>query len=76
MKSAMIHLLYNWRISDDGATKMFECARPLNGRYVFVEMVGVEASLSLCEVQVLSSGDGNYLILVLNKSESNVRVLK
>lgn len=42
---------------DDAETKTFQCAKPLNGRYVFVQMVGVESSLSLCEVEVFSSGN-------------------
>lgn len=39
---------------EEGATKEFSCARPMVGRYVFVQMVGVEGSMSLCEVEVYS----------------------
>lgn len=44
---------------DEGTTKSFSCARPLIGQYVAIQLVGVEGSLSLCEVEVFSN-DGNY----------------
>ena len=40
---------------EEGVEKDFKCARPMTGRYVFIQMVGVEGALSLCEVQVFSS---------------------
>lgn len=40
---------------DDGVTKDLECAHPISGRYVYIQMVGVEASLSLCEVLVFTT---------------------
>ncbi|XP_076332272.1 CUB and sushi domain-containing protein 1-like [Tachypleus tridentatus] len=52
---------------EDGTTKDFECAYPINGRYVYVQMVGIEGSLSLCEVMVFSTQEfsaqrcGNHL---------------
>lgn len=39
---------------DEGSTKTFTCARPLIGQYVFLQLVGVEGSLSLCEVEVFT----------------------
>jgi hypothetical protein len=42
----------------DAETKTFQCAKPLIGQFVFVQMVGVEGSLSLCEVEVFSVGAG------------------
>lgn len=44
---------------DEGITKTFTCARPLIGQYVAVQLVGVEGSLSLCEVEVFSN-DGKF----------------
>ncbi|KAK3858013.1 hypothetical protein Pcinc_035767 [Petrolisthes cinctipes] len=40
---------------EEGVTKDLTCARPLSGRHVFIQMVGTEGSLSLCEVQVFST---------------------
>lgn len=40
---------------EDGTTKDLPCAAPIKGRYVFIQMVGVEASLSLCEVFVFTT---------------------
>lgn len=34
----------------DGEHKDFPCAHPIVGRYVYIQMVGIEGSLSLCEV--------------------------
>ncbi|XP_049300024.1 sushi, von Willebrand factor type A, EGF and pentraxin domain-containing protein 1 [Anopheles funestus] len=42
---------------DEGTTKSFTCARPLIGQYVTVQLVGVESSLSLCEVEVFSNDE-------------------
>ncbi|XP_076319115.1 P-selectin-like isoform X1 [Tachypleus tridentatus] len=39
---------------EDGTTKDFQCAYPIIGRYAFVQMVGIEGSLSLCEVMVFT----------------------
>lgn len=44
---------------DEGTTKAFTCARPLIGQYVAIQLVGVEGSLSLCEVEVFSN-DGEF----------------
>ncbi|KOB71042.1 putative furrowed [Operophtera brumata] len=41
--------------SDEGVTKTFTCARPLIGQHVFLQLVGVEGSLSLCEVEVFTT---------------------
>lgn len=40
---------------DDGASKDLTCAHSIKGRFVFIQMVGVEASLSLCEVFVFTT---------------------
>ncbi|XP_026500881.2 sushi, von Willebrand factor type A, EGF and pentraxin domain-containing protein 1 [Vanessa tameamea] len=40
---------------DEGVTKTFTCARPLIGQHVFLQLVGVEGSLSLCEVEVFTT---------------------
>lgn len=36
---------------------MFTCARPLIGQYVAIQLVGVEGSLSLCEVEVFTNDE-------------------
>lgn len=41
--------------TDEGVTKTFTCARSLTGQYVFLQLVGVEGSLSLCEVEVFTT---------------------
>lgn len=46
--------------SDEGTSKTFTCARPLVGQFVAIQLVGVEGSLSLCEVEVFSN-DGKCL---------------
>lgn len=48
--------------SDEGTSKTFTCARPLVGQYVAIQLVGVEGSLSLCEVEVFSN-DGKCRFL-------------
>ena len=40
---------------EEGATKVFQCARQLVGQFVFLQLVGVDGSLSLCEVEVFST---------------------
>lgn len=40
---------------EEGTTKAFSCARPLIGQFVAIQLVGVEGSLSLCEVEVFSN---------------------
>ncbi|KAI1288488.1 CUB and sushi domain-containing protein 3 [Halotydeus destructor] len=40
---------------EDGVTKDLPCAAPIKGRFVFIQMVGVEASLSLCETLVFTT---------------------
>ncbi|KAL9879295.1 CUB and Sushi multiple domains furrowed isoform 1-T5 [Glossina fuscipes fuscipes] len=42
---------------DEGITKTFTCARPLIGQYVAIQLVGVEGSLSLCEVEVFTNNE-------------------
>uniref|UniRef100_A0A1A9VUL7 Sushi, von Willebrand factor type A, EGF and pentraxin domain-containing protein 1 n=1 Tax=Glossina austeni TaxID=7395 RepID=A0A1A9VUL7_GLOAU len=42
---------------DEGITKTFTCARPLVGQYVAIQLVGVEGSLSLCEVEVFTNNE-------------------
>lgn len=44
----------------DAETKLFQCAKVLIGQFVFVQMVGAESSLSLCEVEVFSAGAGTH----------------
>ncbi|KAF7487688.1 Sushi, von Willebrand factor type A, EGF and pentraxin domain-containing protein 1 [Sarcoptes scabiei] len=39
----------------DGENKDFHCANPIIGRYVYIQMVGIESSLSLCEVFVFTT---------------------
>ena len=39
---------------DEGITKDFSCANSITGRFVHIQMVGMEASLSLCEVLVFT----------------------
>lgn len=61
------------------------CARALVGQYVFLQLVGVEGSLSLCEVEVFAT-DGmliklkeNILFiktLKKNKKKSNKEIKK
>lgn len=46
---------------DEGTTKTFLCARPLVGQYVAIQLVGVEGSLSLCEVEVFSNDGMNTI---------------
>ncbi|XP_054154343.1 CUB and sushi domain-containing protein 1-like [Oppia nitens] len=40
---------------DDGMHKDLFCAIPITGRYVYIQMVGIEGSLSLCEVFVFTT---------------------
>lgn len=42
-------------VIEEGSTQELKCARPMMGRYVMVQMVGVSGSMSLCEVQVYST---------------------
>jgi hypothetical protein len=42
-------------VSEEGVTKTFTCARMLTGQYVFLQLVGVEGSLSVCEVEVFTT---------------------
>lgn len=46
---------------DEGTTKTFLCARPLVGQFVAIQLVGVEGSLSLCEVEVFSNDGMNTI---------------
>ena len=49
--------LCNWipKALEEGITETFECVEPLVGQYVSVVRSGVEAVLSLCEVEVFST---------------------
>lgn len=49
--------LCNWisKTLDEGTTETFECAEPLEGRYVAIVRSGVEDVLSFCEVEVFSA---------------------
>lgn len=40
---------------EEGTTKILSCARQIIGQHVFLQLVGVEGSLSLCEVEVYST---------------------
>jgi hypothetical protein len=42
-------------VSEEGVTKTFTCARTLIGQHVFLQLVGVEGSLSVCEVEVFTT---------------------
>lgn len=42
-------------IAEEGITKTFVCARALVGQHVYLQLVGVEGSLSLCEVEVFAT---------------------
>jgi hypothetical protein len=42
-------------VTEEGVTKTFTCARTLVGQHVFLQLVGVEGSLSLCEVEVFTT---------------------
>lgn len=43
------------RTLDDGVTQDFPCAYPIVGRYVFIQIVGIQGSLTLCEVMVFTT---------------------
>ncbi|XP_067002634.2 P-selectin [Anabrus simplex] len=42
---------------EEGVTKTFTCARTLIGQHVFLQLVGVEGSLSVCEVEVFTTDE-------------------
>ncbi|KAF6202316.1 hypothetical protein GE061_004714 [Apolygus lucorum] len=42
---------------EEGVTKVFTCARTLIGQHVFIQLVGVEGSLSLCEVEIFTTAE-------------------
>lgn len=42
---------------EEGITKTFTCARTLIGQHVFLQLVGVEGSLSLCEVEIFTTDE-------------------
>jgi hypothetical protein len=42
-------------VTEEGVTKTFTCARTLVGQHVFLQLVGVEGSLSLCEVEIFTT---------------------
>lgn len=58
--------------AEEGITKTFACARALVGQYVFLQLVGVEGSLSLCEVEVFAT-DGEYAADPSRKRERRAR---
>lgn len=39
---------------EEGIARDFQCAHPITGRFVSIQMVGIDAALSLCEVMVFS----------------------
>lgn len=46
---------------DEGVARDFQCAHPIIGRFVSIQMVGIEAALSICEVMVFSTkGKSQY----------------
>lgn len=49
---------------DERVTKDFTCANAITGRFVHIQMVGLDASLSLCEVFVYSN-KGKRLVTVI-----------
>lgn len=60
-------------VSDEGVSKIFTCARTLIGQYVFIQLVGVEGSLSLCEVEVFTT-NGEYVDTFF--TDGNLKFLK
>ncbi|CAB0012008.1 unnamed protein product, partial [Nesidiocoris tenuis] len=42
---------------EEGVTRVFTCARTLIGQHVFIQLVGVEGSLSLCEVEIFTTAE-------------------
>ena len=40
---------------EEGIARDFQCAHPILGRFVSIQMVGIESALSLCEVMVFST---------------------
>jgi hypothetical protein len=46
--------------TEEGVTKTFTCARTLVGQHVFLQLVGVEGSLSVCEVEVFTANGKKY----------------
>lgn len=45
---------------EEGVARDFQCPHPILGRFVSIQMVGIEAALSLCEVMVFST-KGKFL---------------
>jgi hypothetical protein len=54
-------------VAEEGVTKTFTCARVLTGQYVFLQLVGVEGSLSVCEVEVFTTDGKNGSFLVTSE---------
>lgn len=65
-RSSNVEFLYmlNLLFTEEGITKTFMCARALVGQYVFLQLVGVEGSLSLCEVEIFAT-NGEFELLLL-----------
>lgn len=57
---------------EEGVTKTFTCARTLIGQHVFIQLVGVEGSLSLCEVEVFTTAEFSNDRCAVNGVGSNV----
>lgn len=55
ISSTQYVLMLVFIFSEEGITKTFQCARTLVGQHVFLQLVGVEGSMSLCEVEVFST---------------------
>lgn len=46
---------WNPGILEEGVRKDFPCAQSSTGRFVFLQMVGVEGALSICEIQIFTT---------------------
>lgn len=57
-------ILFIFHFPEEGITKSFSCARTLVGQNVFIQLVGVEGSLSLCEVEIFTT-DGQWIFQYL-----------
>jgi len=67
-------------------TKTFTCARTLVGQHVFLQLVGVEGSLSVCEVEVFTTNGkkwrqnklmaGQHVCISLGDGPRSLRGLK
>lgn len=58
---------------EPGVKQDLSCARASVGRYVFIQMVGVEGALSLCEVQIFTTSETSPERCETSKSSDVVR---